>query len=159
MIEDLKAKTATRFAHEAYRPKITSTEGARLYGGRWNPIGIGALYSSIERETALAEFTRGIDTEHPMKPSIMVSLIVSATTVADFTSAPFLDALGIACADLVSGSDDHDYRIPQHLGALAYSHPIDALLVPSAARPGGANLVIFERDGQAPTMVVIDVSR
>lgn len=43
-----------RFAHKNYKDDI-SGEGARLYGGRWNSIGISALYVSSTASLALLE--------------------------------------------------------------------------------------------------------
>jgi RES domain-containing protein len=37
-----------------------SGEGARLYGGRWNPPGVPCLYASESRALALLEFTANV---------------------------------------------------------------------------------------------------
>lgn len=151
------AAVVTRFAFEEFRETITSTSGARQYGGRWNPIGIGALYTAIQRETALAEFTQNVEAQEPSPPTVMVSLIINAAAVADFTNPAFRVALGVELADLVRTRGEMDYRTPQYLGALAYGHPIDAVLVPSAAKPGGTNLVLFGRGYNDPPLVVVGV--
>lgn len=43
-----------RFAHKNFKDDI-SGEGARLFGGRWNSIGIAALYVSSTASLALLE--------------------------------------------------------------------------------------------------------
>jgi RES domain-containing protein len=38
-----------------------SGEGARLYGGRWNPKGIGLVYASVSRALAVLEYYVHVD--------------------------------------------------------------------------------------------------
>ncbi|MEO9264172.1 MAG: RES family NAD+ phosphorylase [Candidatus Baltobacteraceae bacterium] len=171
MIEDLKAThfaaalqkapplpfqaTVTRFAWEIHRASITSTVGAARWGGRWHMEGVRALYASLERETGLAELTHKFAPDEPLKPASMVSLIVSLDGVADFAGTPLQNALGVGLRDLIASEADGGYRIPQHLGALAYGHGLDGILVPSAARDGGHNLVIFVANAQRTPFVVV----
>jgi RES domain-containing protein len=44
-----------RLVKERFIDSPLSTEGARRYGGRWNPPGIGILYTSASPELALLE--------------------------------------------------------------------------------------------------------
>jgi RES domain-containing protein len=44
-----------RLLKEKYAADPLSTEGARLLGGRWNPLGYGILYTSCSPELALLE--------------------------------------------------------------------------------------------------------
>ena len=44
-----------RLVKERFSDAPLSTEGARKYGGRWNPVGIGILYTSSSPELALLE--------------------------------------------------------------------------------------------------------
>jgi RES domain-containing protein len=148
------ATVVTRFVFERFRSTMTSTAGARGYGGRWNPQGIGALYTSFERETALAEFTRGIAVDQPLPVAVMGSLIVNVEQAADFTDIRFCRALGVSFADLTGGFSNADYHITQHLGALSYQHPVDAMVVPSAIRRGSSNLVIFNNHKSTSKAVV-----
>ncbi|PSR55876.1 RES domain-containing protein [Adhaeribacter arboris] len=46
---------AYRLVKERFINSPLSTEGARRYGGRWNPPGIGILYTSASPELALLE--------------------------------------------------------------------------------------------------------
>jgi RES domain-containing protein len=147
----------TRFVFERFRSTLTSTIGARLYGGRWNPKGVGALYASFERETALAEFTRGIALMQPIGTSIMGSIIVNVDRVADFTNALFRTTLGVDDGEELTSHGDGSYRLTQHLGALAHGLALDGLVVPSAARSGGKNLVLFSGQERWPSAVVTAV--
>jgi RES domain-containing protein len=47
--------TLFRIAKRAYIDDL-SGEGARLYGGRWNPKGLGVVYSAENRALATVEF-------------------------------------------------------------------------------------------------------
>ncbi len=44
-----------RLVKERFLDTPLSTEGARRYGGRWNPPGVGILYTSASPELALLE--------------------------------------------------------------------------------------------------------
>lgn len=44
-----------RLVKERFLDSPLSTEGARRYGGRWNPPGVGILYTSASPELALLE--------------------------------------------------------------------------------------------------------
>ena len=46
---------AYRLVKERFLDIPLSSEGARKYGGRWNPVGIGILYTSASPELALLE--------------------------------------------------------------------------------------------------------
>ena len=46
---------AYRLVKERFLDLPLSTEGARRYGGRWNPPGVGILYTSASPELALLE--------------------------------------------------------------------------------------------------------
>jgi RES domain-containing protein len=46
---------AYRLVKERFIDAPLSTEGARRYGGRWNPPGVGILYTSASPELALLE--------------------------------------------------------------------------------------------------------
>ena len=60
-----------------------SGAGAGRFGGRFNRIGVNALYLSLELETALAEY-RQLDALMP--PALMVSYRVKVDLVVDFRS-------------------------------------------------------------------------
>jgi RES domain-containing protein len=47
--------TVYRLIREKFRQTPLSTEGSRLYGGRWNPKGTGILYATSTPELGLIE--------------------------------------------------------------------------------------------------------
>jgi RES domain-containing protein len=102
-LERLKARLmrllplAITFAGSAYRsstPKyaneldLLTGEGSKRNGGRWNPVGIAAVYASLTPETAMAETLAhnryyGIPAEDAM-PRTFVALGVTLQAVLDF---------------------------------------------------------------------------
>ncbi len=46
---------AWRIVHKRFAAEAFSGEGARLYGGRWNPPGVGMVYTAGSRSLALLE--------------------------------------------------------------------------------------------------------
>jgi RES domain-containing protein len=44
-----------RIIRDKYRHTPLSTEGSRLFGGRWNPKGVGVLYATSTPELGLVE--------------------------------------------------------------------------------------------------------
>jgi RES domain-containing protein len=92
----------TGLVHRAHHPRWswqpTSGEGAARHGGRFNPKGLPALYTSRRLETAWLEAQQAF----PFKaqPMTMVAYHVDCTDMFDLTDAAERDRLGIAIADL-----------------------------------------------------------
>jgi RES domain-containing protein len=89
-------------AYRAHNPRWswapTSGEGARLYGGRFNPKGIAALYLSLDTSTAILEATQGFGSRFP--PLTLVTYDVGCADLVDLTTAGALRRLGASRADL-----------------------------------------------------------
>ena len=47
--------TVYRIIRDKYRHEPLSVEGSRLFGGRWNPQGVGVLYATSTPELGLVE--------------------------------------------------------------------------------------------------------
>jgi RES domain-containing protein len=146
MLDILQSATASAWEGTVYRhmfgphpPARSNTEGAR-----WNAPGLPAIYASCERETALAEADYYIRLQ-PLRPKAkrtMFTIHVSLKNVIDLAAAGLLPRLGIT--DEVLASIDH---VPcRTVGAAVNWLGHDGLLVPSARRLGGTNLVIFQPD-------------
>jgi RES domain-containing protein len=118
-----------------YTPDRVNTSGAR-----WNPPGVGAIYTALERSTALAEGQHAIDVQprRTYAKRVMYEVQVAVADVVDLTTAAALAAVGLTPDDLQADVPNACQRVG---GAAAWLER-DGLLVPSA-RADGANLVIL----------------
>lgn len=126
----------------SYAPDLANVRGAR-----WNPPEVSALYVSLEEETARAEGDRvlAVQSVPPRISRSMYELGISLESVLDLTKAGQLEAVGLTEEDLQGDSFEACQRVG---GAIAWvGH--DGLLVPSARRDQGKNLVIYTAN-QAP---------
>lgn len=136
-----------------------SGEGARRHGGRFNPKGMAALYSTLDPVTAVREVSQ---IGQPLQPTILVSFQAEVDPVFDATDPGLLAGQGMTPALLA----ENDWRAhmaagrvaPTQLCALRLFHAGYAgLLVPSYARlapPQARNLVLWR--WSAETMRLID---
>ncbi len=53
--------TVYRFTHKKFAGELSGT-GARLVGGRWNPVGVSVVYTSESISLALLEVLANIPT-------------------------------------------------------------------------------------------------
>jgi RES domain-containing protein len=76
----------------------TSGQGAALHGGRFNPQGMPALYTSLHLETAWLEAQQAF----PFKaqPMTLVAYAVDCEPLANLADASTLSTLGIAPGEL-----------------------------------------------------------
>ena len=92
----------TGTVYRAHNPRWSfdpvSGDGAARYGGRFNPVGMAALYTSRRMETAWREAQQGF----PFKaqPLTVCAYEVDCEDVADLTDRATLEKLGIARSDL-----------------------------------------------------------
>jgi RES domain-containing protein len=116
-------------------PLLPNTRGAR-----WNPLGIDALYSSLERMTALAEGDYLIAAQPvPLRVKRVLHRIrVTLRSVIRLTDAALLSEIGIDHLALANA----DPTACQMVGQAAAWLEFDGLIVPSA-RARGLNLVVF----------------
>jgi RES domain-containing protein len=144
-----------RSAAPAYanRDDLITGAGAKKAGGRWSPRGsFHTVYASLEFETAAAEalahYRRFRIPEHAAMPRVFAALEVRLTRVLDLRRGQVRSALKVSAERL---TDEEWWKlqkrgkeaITQALGRLAWLAKWQALIVPSAARPGGANLIVF----------------
>lgn len=138
-----------KYANE--RDLITG-EGSRQHGGRWNPPGVAAIYSSLTPETAMAEALAharyyGFPIQSVM-PRTFIALHLQLQRVLDLSKAKVRKKLGISKPRLVKTDwraemDLHQVPVTQAIGQAAFEAGIEALIVPSAADPAERNLVVF----------------
>jgi RES domain-containing protein len=131
--------------------KLVDGEGAKEWGGRWNPPGIAAVYFSLDEETALAEIKqrhrRGKVNLQNAWPRVFVGCRVRLERVLDLRTDDTVGTLGLTPARLFDEWQDQagEEPITQAIGRLAREHGLDGLIVPSAAGVihRGANLVAY----------------
>ncbi len=127
--------TVWRHTFGTNRPDRPNSRGAR-----WNPPGTDALYTSLGRDTALAEAEHQIQLQ-PVRPKARRTihrLEVSLAKVLDLTDPDLLASLGVDRAALES----LEFGACQRVGGAAARLGYEGILVPSARHPG-TNLVVF----------------
>lgn len=136
-----------------------SGEGARRFGGRFNPKGLPALYTSLTIRTALREANQ-IGT---LQPTTLVALRADLEPVFDASDPDALAALGFDPAE-IAGDDWRERMRRDHLppGQRFAKHLIDSghagLIVPSYARGAGKderNLVLWRWGDILPAQVTL----
>lgn len=75
-----------------------SGEGAALHGGRFNPNGVPALYTSIGPETAWLEAQQGF--AYKAQPLTLCAYEVDCSDILDLADAKTRDEAGVARNDL-----------------------------------------------------------
>ncbi|KAA0234610.1 MAG: hypothetical protein JJLCMIEE_03083 [Acidimicrobiales bacterium] len=125
------ATTALRNQAPGYDPR--SGEGARRFGGRFNPPrSFPVLYLCSTRACVVAELTRQASRQGlevgDLLPRELWRVEAELTSVLDLTDDTTLGAVGVGRKDLVGD----DLRLTQQLGEAAYEHQFQAILAPSA---------------------------
>jgi RES domain-containing protein len=148
-----------RALNPVYARQPLSGQGAALYGGRFNPKGMPALYTSLSVMTALREANQ---VGH-LQPTTLVSYDAEITKVFDGRDAEALAALGMnadalavpSWRDEMRGhSEARTQRLARQLVAEGYS----GLMVRSFAPGAGSddlNLVLWIWGDAAPCRLVL----
>lgn len=143
-------------ARRANRIDLISGEGSRLFGGRWNPPHLfPTVYLSFEVETAVAEYfarnrKEGLPDAQSL-PLVLVGVSVRADRVLDLSLGAMRRLLRVSGRRMIEEPHgDGRESITQAIGRLARSAGFEGLKVPSAARRGGSNLVVFPDRLPAP---------
>jgi RES domain-containing protein len=144
-----------RFVNPAYS-KVTDLftgKGALHAHGRWLMQGVGlATYTALEPETALAESLASARYYgFPLSsatPLVLVSAQVRLSKVVDLRDGGTRRCLRVSAKTLLecdwrAENKDDQEAITQAIGRAAGTCGFEGMLVPSAARSGGANLIVF----------------
>jgi len=133
--------------------ELLTGAGALEAGGRWHPIGqFRAVYASLDPSTALAEslahFRRFNLSIRTAMPKTVNAVAVKLHGVLDLTSGLVRQRLLLSEKRMLQESwwereAKDEEALTQALGRVAWELGLEALLVPSAARPGGKGIVYF----------------
>lgn len=123
--------TAYRNQAQGFDPR--SGDGARRFGGRFNPPhSFPVLYLCVTRPCVAAELTRQAARQslsvESLLPRELWAISADLTKVLDLTSPTVLDALAVAPEDLVR----EDLRVTRDIGEAAHEHAFQAIRSPSA---------------------------
>jgi len=110
MLDILQDAVISAWEGAVYRHVFGDNEPVRTNtaGARWNAPPVAAIYTSCERETALAEAEYYISLQ-PLRPKakrVLYTLRVSLASVVDLTRAGALDSLGVThsvLAQMITG--------------------------------------------------------
>ncbi len=127
--------------------------GSKGVGGRWNPPrSFPAVYLSLDPHTALDEVLAhflhyGFPIESAM-PRVTVAVRVVLGRVLDLNDGSVRSILRVSRQRMLREPWRGEQAagreaLTQALGRLAYDSGLEGLLVPSAARKAGANLILF----------------
>ncbi len=154
--------TVFRGHHPKWSWDPESGEGARLHGGRFNPRGVDALYTSLRPETAWLEAQAGFAAK--AQPLLLCAYDADCDGVLDLTDAATLAAQGIVPADLACAWEDQADRgeVPPswRIAARLRMAGLAGIIVPSLARGATAadrNLALWRWSREPPQAIrVID---
>lgn len=135
-----------------------SGEGARLGGGRFNPLGMPALYLSADLVTAIDEYGQEIG----LRPGTFCAYGVNVEGVADLAAPATRKAWSVSLRDMacpwqriwtIDHREPPSWSIARRLSAAGAS----GIKVPSFRRRGGINLVLWRwNDAPNRRVQVID---
>jgi RES domain-containing protein len=134
-----------------------SGDGAKAEGGRFNPIGVAALYLGATIDTVIVEMTHGF--AHRLEPLTMVSYDVDIKDIVDLRTSAGRRAAGVKLVDiaclweleLAYGREPASWHVANRLRKTAAG-----ILVPSfarGAREGMHNLVLWKWGPDLPHRV------
>jgi RES domain-containing protein len=150
--------------YRAHDPKWAfapiSGAGAALKGGRFNPVGIPALYLALTLTGMFKEMGHGF--AHRFDPLTVCACVVDAEDIVDLRSDSDRAAAGVTLADLACAWA-HDLALRRKPASWVIAERLIAggaagVLVPSfatGALPGMDNLVLWRWGADLPHQVTV----
>ena len=142
--------------HYFHPDDVISGEGTRLNGGRFVPVGVKAVYASLDEQTAFREVTTrksalGGRNQINLGEYPRMTYVISVATHRNLDLAATLPLeLAKTVARCLRTSQ---YSASQELAALWIAEGIDSVVFPSASRVG-RNVVVYLANAGADSVVV-----
>jgi RES domain-containing protein len=150
---DFFRSVAFRYFHP---DDVISGEGTRLHGGRFVPIGVRAVYASLEEETALREVTTRKNALGG-RSLISVGEYPRMTYVLSVATNRNLDLAATLPSELANVVRlclrGPGYSVSQELAGIWISEGIDSVVFPSATS-AGRNVAVYLATAAAGSVVV-----
>ncbi|MEN9685281.1 MAG: hypothetical protein RLZZ28_1067 [Bacteroidota bacterium] len=123
--------TLYRFAHKKHAAALDGT-GARLFGGRWNPVGISCIYTSAHISLALLEILANAQTLEELQSIRLMEIQLPATI-----------AIGEVKLKSLKKDWQQDIDYTQWLGKeIIQSNELPVFSIPSAIVPNENNFIL-----------------
>ena len=159
LLDAIEAETPTRLAGTVWRVVTDGFDPLRpaRAGGRWDDGTFDVLYTSSERDGALAEAWFHVSRGQPVIPSKISNRLhrihVELDRVLDLSTPGKLAALGMNMANygrLSYVQREQEYPAPQQIAEIAFFYEYEATIVPSARWPTSNVVLLTEnvRPGQ-----------
>ncbi|UNC16320.1 RES domain-containing protein (plasmid) [Acidiphilium multivorum] len=144
-----------RAINPIYAVDPMSGEGARIYGGRFNPRGVPAIYCSISVMTAVREANQA----GALQPTTLVSYDAEIERVFDARDVSAVEAEGFSPGTLASQTWRDEMKAGKQSQTQVFASRLIAknycaLLVPSyvaGATPSDLNLVLWKWGSSTPS--------
>ena len=146
-------------AYRYFHPDdVISGEGTRLYGGRFVPVGVPAVYGSAEEETALREVTARQQTLRGKK-EIAFRDYPRLTYVLQIKTERHLDLSGSLPTELrqllAECFQPGEHSASQQIAELWIAEGIESVLFPSALG-SGHNIVVYNANAAPGSITVLN---
>jgi RES domain-containing protein len=150
---DFFRSVAFRYFHP---DDVISGEGTRLHGGRFVPVGVRAVYASLDEETAQREVTTrkralGGRSQIGVGEYPRMTYVLSVATNRNLDLAATLPAEMANLVRICMGGPG--YSVSQELAAIWISEGIDSVVFPSATGVG-RNVAVYLANACAGSVVV-----
>ena len=134
---------------------VISGEGTRLNGGRFVPIGVRAVFASLEEETALHEVITRKNTLR-CRSQIAIGEYPRMTYILTVATNRNLDLSSVLPSELAKAVRlclGREHAASQELAAIWISEGIDSVVFPSATGTGRNIAVYLENAGPGSVVV------
>ncbi len=152
--------TAWRIANKKYKNDAFSGEGAKLYGGRWNPIGLPMVYTAQNLSLAILELIVHLEDETDVARYVTIpvsfnnsqaGLLQKKNLPKDWNRLPIPDSTQLAGKKWMLSNKTLLLKVPSSVVPLEYNylinplHPDFSTLIIGKAQPISMDSRIIEK--------------